>query len=98
METLRRMDFILDLGFSDSKCTKLLLQLMGLSSGDEFGHQNAAGETYKDAFDSRNYELMNALDIRLYQYANMLIKLDCIFFERILSRNPSLLLPVNRTG
>ena len=92
-ESLRQMDFIIDLGFPDGQCTSLVLRLMGVSSGEEVGHKNSAGETDKESFDMRAYELMNSLDALLHEYAKKLIRLDCDFFQKVSSQNPSLLLP-----
>lgn len=94
-QTLRKMDFILNLAFPDDQCTKLILQLMGI--GEEIGINNVGGDTYKDSFDSEKYELMNSLDIRLYEYANQLIQLDCVFFKKLFNQKPSLFLRQNRT-
>lgn len=78
--TLRQLDFVVDLGFPDSQCTILVLRLMGVSSGEDLGHKNSAGDTYKESFDFQTYELMNSLDTLLHEYAKKIMRLDCDFF------------------
>ena len=88
-EMLRKMDFLLDLSFPNAQCNSAILKLMGITK-KPLPTTNSYKHDYKSAFDSRIYESMNDLDIRLYDYARSLIEVDCSFFLEVLRRYPSL--------
>jgi hypothetical protein len=91
-ETLRKMDFILDLSFPNAECNAVVLQLMGITDSSKgIDRSNSYNNDYKKSYDVLNYELMNALDIHLYKYATTLIEADCTFFLHLVNQNPSLL-------
>jgi hypothetical protein len=91
-ETLRKMDFILDLSFPNPECNAIVLELMGITESSEgIGRSNSYKKDYKKYFDWESYESMNALDVQLYQYATTLIEADCKFFLHLVNMNSSLL-------
>jgi len=78
MSILRKIDFVLDLNYSNEKCNKVIFKLMGFNP-TKIGNSNSRSGYQKD-FKKRDYTLLNDLDRELYEYATKIIDVDCKFF------------------
>ena len=87
-ESLRQMDFLIDLSFPNATCTKSILQLMGITS-QPLDTTNSYETDYQVAFDKKLYETVNSLDVALYEYATSLVTVDCAFFVELIRKYPS---------
>jgi hypothetical protein len=85
---LAKFDFLIDIFDSSLEaCTETTFQLIGLTHQTRIQKELSPGlkvdphkSNYKDFYRRQAYEQMNQLDIRLYEYAKELVKVDCAFF------------------
>lgn len=82
MEVLETFDFILDLPANTRECTGITLEWMGLD-GDKLIQYNSHHGIEMPSYRRENYELLNRIDIELYQYAQELMQVDCAFFMKL---------------
>eukprot|EP00550_Attheya_septentrionalis_P009853 CAMPEP_0198285552 /NCGR_PEP_ID=MMETSP1449-20131203/4809_1 /TAXON_ID=420275 /ORGANISM="Attheya septentrionalis, Strain CCMP2084" /LENGTH=155 /DNA_ID=CAMNT_0043983005 /DNA_START=925 /DNA_END=1392 /DNA_ORIENTATION=- len=83
MTRLMEMDYIIDLKHEDNKCREYLLSRV-MKINNPIGHANSheASGYVKDFTEHKLFiEANNALDIELYDFASMLIALDCQFIR-----------------
>ena len=80
--TLSGLDFVLDLSMN-SMCLNNILRILGVKlEGDHpIGKRNSYSGNYQSHFRRRDYELLNQLDVGVYEYALELMRVDCEFFE-----------------
>ena len=71
------MDYIVNLEYPNDTCTSLLLHNMRIKN--KIRHSNSAHVDYTKEFSRVNVAEMNELDIQLYNFANVLIGVDCTF-------------------
>jgi hypothetical protein len=93
LSTLEQIDFLLDLGMANQECLNVMLYFLGIYDspnstevGEYLGKSNSYGSTYKKGFAVDEYKAMNQLDQQVYDYAQKIVEVDCIFFHRILEQ------------
>jgi len=85
MARIMKMDYIVNLEYPNDTCTSLLLQNMRIKN--EIRHSNSAHVDYTKEFSRVNVAEMNELDIQLYNFANVLIGVDCTFMGMVNARD-----------
>jgi hypothetical protein len=83
-DTLSRFDFLLDFTRNGTSCLGVTLELMGIQNAT-IGHQRKGfGKQHKSKLKPREmYESWNLLDLKLYEYSQQLMDIDCQFFLRL---------------
>jgi hypothetical protein len=84
-DTISSLDFLIDFS-QPSECLKVTLELMSFGNRTVVSEANVGkGNIFKKHLPVREkYEQWNVLDFELYEYAQQLMMVDCIFFLRLL--------------
>ena len=80
-----KMDYIVNLEYPNDTCTSLLLHNMRIKN--KIRHSNSAHVDYTKEYSRVNIAEMNELDIQLYNFANVLIGVDCTFMGMVNARD-----------
>lgn len=84
-DILSSFDYILALD-SQSQCDEVIYRMMGMKD-TKIGHaMKAPSSSYNSNYNETEYEALNQVDIRLYEYAQELRRVDCDFFLRLKDR------------
>jgi hypothetical protein len=84
-DTLSRFDFLVDFTMNDTSCLGATLELMGIRNTTIGQQRKQFGKQHSSKLKPREmYQLWNSLDLKLYEYAQQLMDIDCRFFLRLM--------------